>query len=69
MRVGSWSQLVSGLFSGIANVDARSCQMSQKSFPVISRKYSELPNARAKGTGHSDGSLPLAAFSEPATVI
>lgn len=69
MRVGSWSQLVSGLFSGTANVDVHSCQMSQKSFPVISRKCSELPNARAKGTGHSDGSLPFAAFSEPATVI
>lgn len=65
LRVGSWSQLVSGLFSDTANVDVRLCQMTQKSFPVISRKCSELPNARVKGTGHSDGSLPLTTFSEP----
>ena len=59
------SQLVSGLFSDTVNGDICLCQMSQKGCPVISRKCSELPNARVKGIGHSDGSLPLTAFSEP----
>lgn len=59
-RVGSCSQLVSGLFSDTANVDIRLCQMSQK----ISRKCSDLPNSSAKGIGHSGGSLPLTPFSE-----
>lgn len=65
LRVGSWSQLVSGLLSNTANVDICLCQMSQNCFPMVSRKCSELPNARVKGTEHSDGSLPLTAFSGP----
>lgn len=65
LGVGSWSRLVPGLCSITANVDICLCQTSQKSFPVISRKCSDLPNARAKGTGHSDASLPLVTFSEP----
>lgn len=59
LRVGSWSQLVSGLLSNTANVDICLCQMSQNCFPMVSRKCSELPNARVKGIEHSDGSLPL----------
>lgn len=43
--LGTWSKLVSDLFSDIANVDAHLCQTSLKSFPVTSRKYSELPSA------------------------
>lgn len=63
--MGSWSWFVPGLLSVTANVDICLCQASQKSFPEISRKCSDLPNTRAKGTGHSDGSLPLVTFSEP----
>lgn len=63
-RAGS-GKLVPGLCSITANVDICLCQTSQKSFPVISRKCSDLPNARAKGAGHSDASLPLVTFSEP----
>lgn len=65
LGVGSWSPLVLGLLSITANVDICLCQAGQKSFPEMSRKCSGLPKARAKGTGHSDGSLPLVAFSEP----
>lgn len=31
---------------------------------MISRKCSGLPNIRAKGIGHPDGSLPFITFSE-----
>lgn len=65
LGVGSWSWLVPGPFSITANADICLCQTSQESFPEISRKCSDLPNARAKGTGHADGSLPLVTFSEP----